>query len=29
MEESKRKQMYCLWKRGVSKSFDWVIQENC
>jgi glycerol kinase len=29
MDDSKRKEMYCLWKRAVSKSFDWVIQENC
>jgi glycerol kinase len=29
MDESKRKEMYCLWKRAVGKSFDWVIQENC
>jgi len=29
MDDSKRKEMYRLWKRAVSKSFDWVIQENC
>ena len=29
MNESKRKELYCLWKRAVSKSFDWAIQENC
>jgi glycerol kinase len=29
MDESKRKEMYCLWKRAVSKSFDWLIQESC
>ncbi len=29
MDDSKRKELYCLWKRAVSKSFDWVIQENC
>jgi glycerol kinase len=28
MAESKREEMYCLWKRAVTKSFDWVIQEN-
>jgi len=29
LAESKREEMYCLWKRAVTKSFDWVIQENC
>jgi glycerol kinase len=29
MVDSKRKELYCLWKRAVSKSFDWVVQENC
>ena len=25
LDESKRNEMYCLWKRAVSKSFDWAI----
>jgi glycerol kinase len=29
MSDSKRKEMYCLWQRAVSKSFDWVSHENC
>jgi glycerol kinase len=29
MAASKRKEMCCLWKRAVSKSFDWVMQESC
>jgi glycerol kinase len=29
MADSKRKEMCCLWKRAVSKSFDWVIEESC
>jgi glycerol kinase len=29
MDESKRKELYCLWKRAVSKSFDWVMEEHC
>jgi len=29
MADSKRQELYCLWKRAVSKSFDWVIQESC
>jgi glycerol kinase len=29
MSDSKRNEMYCLWKRAVTKSFDWVIHENC
>jgi glycerol kinase len=29
MVDSKRKELYRLWKHAVSKSFDWVIQENC
>ncbi|MGA8271119.1 MAG: glycerol kinase GlpK [Candidatus Sulfotelmatobacter sp.] len=29
MPDSKRKEMYCLWKRAVSKSFDWLTQEGC
>jgi glycerol kinase len=28
MPESKRNEMYRLWKRAVSKSFDWVMEEN-
>jgi len=28
MTDSERKEMYSLWKRAVSKSLDWVIQEN-
>jgi glycerol kinase len=29
MDDSKRKAMCCLWKRAVSKSFDWVMEESC
>jgi glycerol kinase len=28
MDAAKRKEMYSLWQRAVSKSFDWVMQEN-
>jgi glycerol kinase len=28
MSESQRNEMYRLWKRAVSKSFDWVMEEN-
>lgn len=28
MADSKREELYCLWKRAVSKSFDWVIPED-
>jgi glycerol kinase len=28
-DDSKRKEMCCLWKHAVSKSFDWVMQEGC
>jgi len=29
MTKSKREEMYCMWKRAVSKSLDWVMYENC
>jgi glycerol kinase len=29
MAEAKRKEMYSLWKRAVSRSLDWVVEENC
>jgi glycerol kinase len=28
MAESKRKEMYGLWQRAVTKSFDWIVPED-
>jgi glycerol kinase len=29
MNDLKRKEIYCLWKRAVSRSFDWITEGSC